>query len=53
VLGVQPTGTSPEAPALVQREDTDRWAPAVKASGFAPSQKKGRGKAASARQPAN
>ena len=38
VLGVQPTGTSPTALALVQREDIDRWAPAVKASGFAPSQ---------------
>ena len=37
-LGVQPTGTSPSALAAIQRNDIDRWAPAVKASGFATSQ---------------
>jgi tripartite-type tricarboxylate transporter receptor subunit TctC len=37
-LGVQPTGTSPAALAQVQRDDIERWAPAVKASGFAPFQ---------------
>ena len=37
-LGIQPTGTSPEALAKIQRQDIERWAPAVKASGFAPSQ---------------
>ena len=37
-LGVEPTGTSPEALAKIQHDDIDRWAPAVKASGFSPSQ---------------
>ena len=37
-LGVQPTGTSPEALAKIQHDDIARWAPAVKASGFVPSQ---------------
>ena len=37
-LGVQPTGTSPEALAKIQHDDIERWAPAVKASGFVPSQ---------------
>ena len=36
-LGVQPTGTSPEALAKIQHDDIARWAPAVKASGFVPS----------------
>lgn len=38
ILGVQPTGTSAEQFASIQRQDIERWAPAVKASGFAPSQ---------------
>ncbi len=37
-LGVEPTGTSPAALAKIQHDDIDRWAPAVKASGFSPSQ---------------
>jgi tripartite-type tricarboxylate transporter receptor subunit TctC len=37
-LGLQPTGTSPEEFARIQREDIARWAPAVKASGFSPEQ---------------
>ena len=37
-LGMQPTGTSTEGLAAIQRQDIDRWAPAVKASGFTPSQ---------------
>ena len=37
-LGVEPTGTGPEALAKIQHDDIDRWAPAVKASGFVPSQ---------------
>lgn len=35
-LGLQPTGTSAEAFARIQRDDIGRWAPAVKASGFTP-----------------
>jgi tripartite-type tricarboxylate transporter receptor subunit TctC len=37
-LGLQPTGTSAEAFAKILRDDIDLWAPAVKASGFTPSQ---------------
>jgi tripartite-type tricarboxylate transporter receptor subunit TctC len=37
-LGLQPTGTSAEEFARIQREDIARWAPAVKASGFTPEQ---------------
>jgi tripartite-type tricarboxylate transporter receptor subunit TctC len=37
-VGLQPTGTSPEAFARIQRDDIARWAPAVKASGFTPDQ---------------
>jgi tripartite-type tricarboxylate transporter receptor subunit TctC len=37
-LGLQPTGTSAEEFARIQREDIARWAPAVKASGFSPEQ---------------
>jgi tripartite-type tricarboxylate transporter receptor subunit TctC len=37
-LGLQPTGTSAEAFARIQREDIARWAPAVAASGFSPEQ---------------
>jgi tripartite-type tricarboxylate transporter receptor subunit TctC len=37
-LGLQPTGTSADAFARIQRDDIARWAPAVKASGFTPEQ---------------
>lgn len=37
-LGLQPMGTSAETFAKIQRDDIDLWAPAVKASGFTPSQ---------------
>lgn len=37
-LGLQPTGTSPEAFAKIQQDDVARWAPAIKASGFTPQQ---------------
>lgn len=37
-LGLQPTGTSPEAFAKILQDDIALWAPAVKASGFTPSQ---------------
>ena len=33
-LGVEPTGTTPEALAAIMAADTARWAPIVKASGF-------------------
>lgn len=35
-MGFQPTGTSREALAEIQRRDSELWAPAVKASGFRP-----------------
>ncbi|MGC1780222.1 MAG: Bug family tripartite tricarboxylate transporter substrate binding protein [Xanthobacteraceae bacterium] len=35
-FGLEPTGTSPEAFAKIVRDDSDFWAPAVKASGFSP-----------------
>jgi tripartite-type tricarboxylate transporter receptor subunit TctC len=38
VLGLRPATTSPEAFAKIQQRDIALWAPAVKASGFAPSQ---------------
>ena len=38
VLGLRPVTTSPGALAKIQQRDIDLWAPAVKASGFAPSQ---------------
>lgn len=38
VLGLRPATTTPEEFARIQRRDIDLWAPAVKASGFAPSQ---------------
>jgi len=33
-LGVEPTGTTPEALAAIMAADTVRWAPIIKASGF-------------------
>ena len=33
-FGLQPTGTSPEELAAIQRADADKWGPIVKASGF-------------------
>jgi tripartite-type tricarboxylate transporter receptor subunit TctC len=33
-LGVEPTGTTPEALAAIMAADTARWAPIIKASGF-------------------
>jgi tripartite-type tricarboxylate transporter receptor subunit TctC len=33
-IGLQPTGTTPDDFARIQRDDIARWAPAVKASGF-------------------
>ena len=35
-FGLQPTGTSPEEFAAIQKADSEKWAPAVKASGFKP-----------------
>jgi tripartite-type tricarboxylate transporter receptor subunit TctC len=35
-IGLQPTGTTPDDFARIQRDDITRWAPAVKASGFTP-----------------
>ena len=35
-FGLQPTGTSPEEFAAIQKSDSEKWAPAVKASGFKP-----------------
>jgi len=37
-FGLQPTGTSAAAIADIQRDDSEKWAPAVKASGFRPEQ---------------
>ena len=37
-LGLDPTGTTAEAFAAIQRKDLEFWAPAVKASGFTPQQ---------------
>jgi tripartite-type tricarboxylate transporter receptor subunit TctC len=37
-MGFEPTGTSREALAEIQRHDSEFWAPAVKASGFTPEQ---------------
>ena len=37
-IGLQPTGTTPQEFARIQRDDIARWAPAVKASGFTPGQ---------------
>ena len=37
-FGLQPTGTAAAELAKIQRADSDRWAPAVKASGFKPTQ---------------
>ena len=37
-VGLQPTGTSPEELARIQREDIARWAVPIKASGFKPEQ---------------
>jgi tripartite-type tricarboxylate transporter receptor subunit TctC len=34
-FGLNPTGTSPAALAAIQRADADKWAPIIKASGFA------------------
>ena len=33
-LGVEPTGTTPEALAAIIAADTARWGPVVKAAGF-------------------
>ena len=38
VLGLYATGSTPAELGKIQRADSDRWAPAVKASGFTPSQ---------------
>ena len=35
-FGLQPTGTTPEEFAAIQKADAEKWAPAVKASGFKP-----------------
>ena len=37
-LGLYATGTSPDELAKIQRTDSERWAPAIKASGFTPKQ---------------
>lgn len=37
-FGLQPTGTSAAAFADIQKDDSEKWAPAVKASGFRPEQ---------------
>ena len=37
-IGLKPTGTSPEEFARIQREDIERWAAPIKASGFRPEQ---------------
>jgi tripartite-type tricarboxylate transporter receptor subunit TctC len=37
-FGLQPTGTSAAELAAIQKADSERWAPAVKASGFTPTQ---------------
>jgi tripartite-type tricarboxylate transporter receptor subunit TctC len=37
-LGLQPTGTTAAEFAAIQKADSERWAPAVKASGFKPAQ---------------
>lgn len=37
-VGLEPTGTSPEEFARIQREDIERWAAPIKASGFKPEQ---------------
>jgi tripartite-type tricarboxylate transporter receptor subunit TctC len=37
-LGLQPTGTSPQGFAKILQDDIALWAPAVKASGFSPTQ---------------
>jgi tripartite-type tricarboxylate transporter receptor subunit TctC len=37
-FGLQPTGTSAQEFAAIQKADSARWAPAVKASGFKPQQ---------------
>lgn len=37
-IGLKPTGTSPEEFARIQREDVERWAAPIKASGFKPEQ---------------
>jgi tripartite-type tricarboxylate transporter receptor subunit TctC len=33
-VGLEPTGTTPEALAAIIAADTARWAPIIKASGF-------------------
>jgi len=37
-LGLYASGSTPAELGKIQRADSDRWAPAVKASGFTPSQ---------------
>jgi tripartite-type tricarboxylate transporter receptor subunit TctC len=37
-LGLYATGTSPDELAKIQKADSERWAPAIKASGFTPQQ---------------
>jgi tripartite-type tricarboxylate transporter receptor subunit TctC len=37
-VGLKPTGTSPEEFSRIQREDIERWATPIKASGFRPEQ---------------
>jgi tripartite-type tricarboxylate transporter receptor subunit TctC len=35
-FGLQPTGTTAAEFAAIQKADSERWAPAIKASGFTP-----------------
>jgi tripartite-type tricarboxylate transporter receptor subunit TctC len=35
-LGLEPTGTTPDALATIMADDIKRWRPIVKASGFTP-----------------
>jgi tripartite-type tricarboxylate transporter receptor subunit TctC len=37
-FGLEPTGTTPAELARIQKADSERWAPAVKASGYSPEQ---------------
>ena len=37
-FGLEPTGTSPQAFVKIVKDDSDFWAPAVKASGFSPNE---------------
>jgi tripartite-type tricarboxylate transporter receptor subunit TctC len=37
-IGLDPTGTTPDELAKIQRDDHDYWGPIIKASGFKPEQ---------------